>query len=473
MFTFGFQQYLKNPVIYLLIMRKYFFLIVVLLVLILPVLALRVENTGIPAFDFSAYSDTIAYENDEGLYSYNLKNKESYFIAKGSNPSVYGFIIAFDSSEEEINKDVNLDEDFNDRVIRYFNIKEKKVYDTDFVGQNPSIHGNTIVFDVFEKDVAMDLNKDEDTEDHVIHIYDIELKTINNTEIVGMNAFAGLKLAVFETDEKEYGNDLNGDAKTNDKIIRVLLFEDFSLINTAIPGEAPSVYKDKMLVFTANEVLVKKDVNEDGDLDDLFPVILTLPDLNKVDVSLSGAFPSVFKDIVVFVENNKLMGYSKITDSWFLNDLYCSNPVLFEDFAVVLTHEKLEGDLNEDRSTKDSVLRVFYFEDLDNDSVSDVVDNCPRDANPDQVDVDADGLGDVCDDEIEVVEEEVVANISDIIEESDEEDVKLDLPQEKEYQKRGSFLKTLLFIVLLLLLVVIFVKVLPSYLERRRKGFGF
>jgi hypothetical protein len=37
--------------------------------------------------------------------------------------------------------------------------------------------------------------------------------------------------------------------------------------------------------------------------------------------------------------------------------------------------------------------------DGDGDGVSDVVDNCPSDYNPDQTDTDGDGLGDVCDDD--------------------------------------------------------------------------
>lgn len=38
---------------------------------------------------------------------------------------------------------------------------------------------------------------------------------------------------------------------------------------------------------------------------------------------------------------------------------------------------------------------------MDNDGVPNSRDNCPYVANPDQVDTDGDGIGDVCDDDID------------------------------------------------------------------------
>ena len=43
------------------------------------------------------------------------------------------------------------------------------------------------------------------------------------------------------------------------------------------------------------------------------------------------------------------------------------------------------------------VLLWAYAADLDDDGVLDAIDVCPRDADPDQLDLDADGVGDVCD----------------------------------------------------------------------------
>jgi hypothetical protein len=43
-------------------------------------------------------------------------------------------------------------------------------------------------------------------------------------------------------------------------------------------------------------------------------------------------------------------------------------------------------------------------DDIDNDGVFNEVDNCPFDVNPDQIDVDGDGIGDVCDPTIPVMD---------------------------------------------------------------------
>jgi len=478
-------------------MRLHLYTLFVLFIIISPVFALRVVNTGIAVDDFSNYGEIIAYEDEEGINIYNIKTKQDRFIAKGSSPSVYGFIVAFDSDEENLNDDINFDGDFDDPVILYFDLRKDELITTDFIGQNPSVYGSRIIFETFEGDVNVDLNQDSDSADHIIHVYDIEADTIKNTKVIGQNSASGLDVVAFETDEKELGSDLDGDSQLGDKVIRLVYLDDFSIISTGIVGETPFVFKDKFLTFTANEALANLDVNLDGDYDDLFPVILTLPDLNKIDSKLTGSLPSASKDVVVFASDNKLVGYSPFTKSWVVNDIFCSKPRIFEDFAVVLTHEKLVDDLNDDGDTKDKVLRIVYFEDIDDDDFLDVVDNCPDVAN-DQKDWNYDGEGDECDSDqppVNVTEEtglnmtednmtkgnlsadvEGVGDVGDVEELfnlSEKSGVELSLPLEEEKKKGSSFFKILFLIILVLILIFLLVRFLPGYLDKRRKSFGF
>jgi hypothetical protein len=453
---------------------KFFPVFLVFIILALPVFSFRIVNTGIAADDFSAYGTFIAYEFDGSIFVYDIKSKDNFFIAYGESPSVYGFIVAFHSSEKVLNRDVNLDGDFDDYVIRFYDVRKGNLVDTDFIGKNPSVYGNTIFFEVFEGDVGLDLNGDGDIDDHVIHSYNLETGVVKNLGFVGKNVFAGLNVIAFETDEKELGYDLNLDSELNDVIIRLFFLDDSTPLNTGIIGKSPFLFKDKFLVFTSNEAFYKKDINNNGELNDDFPVVVSLPDLDFFDLRLTGSFPSVYESVVLFSEDNKLRSYSIIHDSWVGLDIYASKSVLLGDYAVILTHEKLVGDLNNDGNTDDAVLRIVYFEDLDNDGFLDLIDNCP-DVPNDLSDWNYNGVGDACDPEEPPVvsEEKLVDDFFDVADDivfKEEEGVVLSLSSE---EKDSSFFSFFFFLLVLLFLIILFFKFFPKYIEKKRKGFGF
>lgn len=56
---------------------------------------------------------------------------------------------------------------------------------------------------------------------------------------------------------------------------------------------------------------------------------------------------------------------------------------------------------NDPLTTDPSLARMCMFGDLDGDGIPDGDDNCPETVNPDQLDMDNDGVGDVCDDDID------------------------------------------------------------------------
>lgn len=458
------------------------------LIFISSVSAFSVSNTKIPADVFDFYGDFVAYGYGEDIFFYDLRSKESTFISKGSNPSVYGFIIAFDAKESDLEKDVNFDDDFDDSVICYYDIKNKKLIISDFIGVDPSVYGNFISFSVDEKEVNMDLNNDGDSDDLVINVYDYRLDSIRNSAQVGEQVSSGLGVIAFLTDEESHGFDLDGDSSLSDKVVRVMFLDDLSVVNSGFVGEDIKLFKDKFLVFSSREDLSRLDINDDDDFDDFFPVVLSLPDLDRVVLNRTGKSPGVFGDVLVFSDENKFSAVELSSGMFFSDDVYCSSPVIFEDMAVFLTHEKLAGDLDGDGKEKDSVIRVFYFDDSDNDDFFDVLDNCPEISN-DQSDWDMDFQGDACDPDKPLLNSSNITstkNVSDSFVSDDliDEDVDVEgslegivetVKSEKDdLEEEGSSFWDVFFIILLIILILFFfARFLPPYLRKRRKSFGF
>lgn len=77
---------------------------------------------------------------------------------------------------------------------------------------------------------------------------------------------------------------------------------------------------------------------------------------------------------------------------------------------------------NEETASADSLTDVYddYIKrmDPDKDNIFGTIDNCPNIANPDQVDSDNDGVGDVCDSEEGVALEDSVSGEEEVIEDS-------------------------------------------------------
>ena len=59
-------------------------------------------------------------------------------------------------------------------VILSTNVAALKIVNTEAVGRNPIIYGSTVVFETSEKDIEKDLNNDGDTKDKVIRYYSLK-----------------------------------------------------------------------------------------------------------------------------------------------------------------------------------------------------------------------------------------------------------------------------------------------------------
>jgi hypothetical protein len=70
-----------------------------------------------------------------------------------------------------------------------------------------------------------------------------------------------------------------------------------------------------------------------------------------------------------------------------------SNPI-----GPPLTDCEARYDVDDDGALDCTQIRTFVALDSDGDGIPDFLDNCPDDANPDQLDDDSDGVGNACDD---------------------------------------------------------------------------
>ncbi|HEU04417.1 MAG TPA: hypothetical protein ENH95_04800, partial [Nitrosopumilus sp.] len=82
------------------------------------------------------------------------------------------------------------------------------------------LDGNTLAFSVSESGEGTDLNNDSDTNDRVMHVYDVAADTTTNLELAAGGNFEldGNTLA-FLVFESQQGTDLNGDSDTNDSVL--------------------------------------------------------------------------------------------------------------------------------------------------------------------------------------------------------------------------------------------------------------
>ena len=352
--------------------------------------------------------------------------------AVGRNPVIYGSIIAFEASEQDIDIDLNKDDDKQDKVIRYYDIDSGKLSSTEIAGHNPSIYEDYIVFETTESDQDLDLNEDGDTNDNVILYYSLKDKKVRSTTVEGENPRIFKDMIVFSTPESWMGVDYNDDGDKQDSIIRYYKISTKELTNTLASGTNPSI-SDEYIIFETKEKEEDEDLNEDNDKEDTVlryykiisertlstfaagqkPTInaesiaasvtpknilfyYNIPQEDLTETGIKAAEPAITNNLIAFTQDNKLAVYDIDKDTFAKSEIYGKNPRIFENKLVFSTNEALAGDLNNDNDETDSVIRLVIAEDLDNDGVFDFVDNCPDLANEDQLDSDKDGQGDAC-----------------------------------------------------------------------------
>ncbi len=348
---------------------------------------LLVESTNVIGGHPVLYGDVIAYERDGFVYVFDLSRDEEREIARGSNPFLFGFTVAFETKESDV--DLNEDGDKEDVVIQFANVQDKSVVNTKAVGKNPVVFSSFIVFSTNEKDLGVDFSNDADLSDDILRQYDIDKKDVVNLKAVGDFPALNQHSLVFLTDEHQVNIDLNGDGDKKDMVLRVFDKETRQVSNAKIAASRPFIAKTGKAVFVSGDEIVVFDAKSQ----------------KVVETGVVGSSPSIFGDVVLFERDENLYGLS--LDSIRVAKLNVAGmmPSVFENSVAFVSSEGVLGDLNNNGNQNDLIVRFAREEDIDGDDVFDFVDNCPAAINEDQDDSDKDGVGDECEVESKKPEE--------------------------------------------------------------------
>ncbi|MBI4146925.1 hypothetical protein HY489_06345 [Candidatus Woesearchaeota archaeon] len=401
----------------------------VLLLLASSVSGLFVEPVVIKGDHPSLYGDVVVFEREGNVGYYDLSKREEGGLGPGSNPSIFGFTVAFE----------------NGGNVEVLSLRDKNVKIVG-AGRNPFVFSEFVVFSTLEQELGVDFSNDGDLDDDILRLYDLKTQELANLKAVGDFPVLGQRHIAFLTEEEQVGVDLNADGDKADKVVRILDRESRQVSNARVAAkDRLSLSKQGVIAFSADGKIALLDVKSQS-------LRLT---------NFSGSNPSI-NEGVVFERGDQLFGLSE-NNSVAKLGITGSNPSLFGRMLVFVSSEGDVGDLNEDGSL-DRVIRFVQEEDSDGDDFSDFVDNCPN-LPGSWPDLDADGLGDGCDEDVVKVEQ----SESRLEAQQDNETVVSNVAED-------SGVAWYWYVLIIVFLVVVSPYVWRAcwkYHRKRRKGFGF
>lgn len=176
-------------------------------------------------------------------------------------------------------EDLNRDGDATDTVCQIFDLTTRKIFNTALdCGAGLVADRGVVGLACRERAQGQkDLNKDGDVSDDVVHVYTLGTDAARNLELDGSGGIAatGGKI-VFSCDELNQGKrDLNRDKDSNDIVLHVYDPAQASVHNTAVACEGPLQASSGRVLFKVPEAdQGDRDLNGDRDLDDLVPHLM-------------------------------------------------------------------------------------------------------------------------------------------------------------------------------------------------------
>ncbi len=208
----------------------------------------KATSTEIAGRQPAIYGSTIVFETPKGSIAlWDLDADTVKELAPGTEPALWGEWVAFRGANGH---------------IWLYDLSKGEAVDTGAVGREPAIHETIVAFTApsFAKGVE------------VIRYYDLTTGKVHDTGAVGSHPAVWGRYIVFETQEQQIKQDLNGDGDRRDTVIRYFDRETQQVFSSGLVGYDPDLYRETV-AFWSYEPELKQDLNSDGDLHD--PVVTT------------------------------------------------------------------------------------------------------------------------------------------------------------------------------------------------------
>jgi hypothetical protein len=292
-----------------------------------------------------------------------------------------GHWLALAVAESEQGEDLNGDGDAADHVVHLHNLETGRTTNLGLAGTAwlaSSNSGSWLVMAVAERDHAEDLNEDGDTDDHVIHLHDLETGEKANLGLAGApwirTPLRGSRL-VLQVSEYQQGADLNRDGDAEDDVLHL---HDLETAETTNVGATAAGLLQNWLFYSLCEGFPGEDLNGDGDTNDQVVQLHDLDSDTITNLGLAGRgwFPSALAPTLVAVEVSEPQQEKDLNgdgdqrdDVLHLYDilaaqttnlrLAASSMRLSSDWLLLRVRESAQGeDLNGDRDSTDCVVHV-------------------------------------------------------------------------------------------------------------------
>ncbi len=280
-----------------------------------------------------------------------------------------GSTIAFSVNEQfGENKDLNGDGDVADQVLHLYDVNTKTITNLGFAGAFFIRDGNFIVFTVNEAQQNQDLNFDGDMGDRILHFYNIGTSTVTNLQQFAVDFnFDGNTIA-FNLNEGIEGVDLNGDGDFFDRVLHIYDVNTGITTNLGLASGFPFI-DGNIIAFASEDGAVSGVVYHIFDI--LSGVVTNLGlTADNGDMDIKG-------NIVVFVvdeftEGVDLNGDGDAFDQNILHVLNISTGVItnlgtssqihdldIKGNIVAFLSDETSGDLNGDGDTLDLIPQIF------------------------------------------------------------------------------------------------------------------